>query len=106
MRTPFSRRDPALEVPSRYRVHVLADARTDAHGLEYRHGARRVRLDNMNVMQPDDAAGPAATRELQIARIPIPDAPPETRTFVLTRFPRAELLPQAALLHEAAGELR
>jgi hypothetical protein len=45
MRTPFSRRDPALEVPSRYRVHVLADARTDAHGLEYRHGARRVRLD-------------------------------------------------------------
>jgi hypothetical protein len=68
--------------------------------------ARRVRLDNMNVMQPDDAAGPAATLELQIARIPIPDAPPEIRTFVLARFPRAELLPQAALLHEAAGELR
>jgi hypothetical protein len=67
---------------------------------------RRLRLDNMNVLLPDDSTAQGATLEVQIARVPIPDAAAELRTFVFTRFPHAELLPQAALLREAAGELR
>jgi hypothetical protein len=66
---------------------------------------RRLRLDSMNVVQ-SEAAATGAALELQIARVPIPDAEPESRTFVLARFPRAELLPPADLVREAAGELR
>ncbi|MGH8662807.1 MAG: hypothetical protein ACREUX_00950 [Burkholderiales bacterium] len=67
---------------------------------------RRLRLDNMNVLLPDASTTPGATLEVQIARVPIPNAPAEFRTFVFAHFPRAELLPQAALLRAAAGELR
>jgi hypothetical protein len=68
--------------------------------------ARRIRLDDMNVLLPDEGMAQGATLDLQTAQVPIPDGPPEFRTFVFARFPRAELLPQAALLREAAAELR
>jgi hypothetical protein len=50
----------------------------------------------------EDSTAPGETLELQVARIPIPDGPPEFRTFVLVRFPRAALLPRGELLSEAA----
>ena len=68
--------------------------------------ARRVRLDRMNVLLDDDSPTPGETLDLQIARIPMPEGPPEFRTFVLVRFPRAALLPRTALMHEAARMLR
>jgi hypothetical protein len=68
--------------------------------------ARRIRVDNLNVMQAEDSAAPGATLDLQIAQVPIPDASPEYRTFVLVRFPRSELVSQADLLQEAVGMLR
>jgi hypothetical protein len=68
--------------------------------------ARRIRLDNLNIVLPDDSTTPGATLDLQIARVPIPDAAPEFRTFVLARFPRAELISQAELLREASAMLR
>jgi hypothetical protein len=64
--------------------------------------ARRIRVDNMNIMQPEGSTGPCATLDLQIARVPVPDAPPEVRTFVLVHFPRAELLHKGELFSDAA----
>ena len=66
---------------------------------------RRVRLDNMNIVVPEESATPAATLDLQIARVPIPGGEPELRTFVLVFVPRAEMLPRADLLGEAARML-
>jgi hypothetical protein len=68
--------------------------------------ARRIRLDGMNVLLPDDSTAQGATLDLQIAQVPIPEGSPEFRTFVFARFPRAELLAREELLREAAGELR
>jgi hypothetical protein len=64
--------------------------------------ARRIRLDSMNILQPEDSTASCATLDLQIARVPIPEAPPESRTFVLIRFPRDELLLKGELFSEAA----
>ena len=66
---------------------------------------RRVRLDRMNVLLEDTAAGAAEPLDLRIARIPLPEGPPELRTFVLARFARAELLPQSELFADAARVL-
>jgi hypothetical protein len=66
---------------------------------------RRVRVDNMNIVLPDDSTLPGAALDLQIARIPIPGGPPEFRTFIFVRFPRAELLQKSELLSEAAQML-
>ena len=67
--------------------------------------ARRIHLDSMNVMLPDDSSTQGATLDLQIALVPIPDSAPEYRTFVFARFPRAELMPRGELLREAEGLL-
>ena len=52
--------------------------------------SRRVRLDVMNVIQPD---GVAAAHEIECYFARVPGNPPITRTFALVRFPRKELLP-------------
>jgi len=66
---------------------------------------RRVRVDRMNVELDEASPTPGEMLDLQIARIPIPDGAPEFRTFALTRFPRAALLPRSALVQEAARML-
>ena len=67
--------------------------------------SRRIRVDNMNIMLPENSTEPGATLDLQVAKVPIPDGPPELRTFVLVRFRRAELLPRGELLSQAARML-
>ena len=64
--------------------------------------SKRLRLNSMNIELHDDDPQPAVNLDLQLARVPMPDAPAEMRTFVLTRFPRNALLPRGALLSEAA----
>jgi hypothetical protein len=66
---------------------------------------RRMRLNRQNVVVEEGSPAPGETLDLQIARVPFPDSPPEMRTFVLARFPRNELLPKAELLSEAARSL-
>lgn len=65
---------------------------------------RRIRLDRMNVLQTDEDAAFEAL-DLQIARVPLPEGAPELRAFVLARFNRSDLLPQGALLADAARVL-
>jgi hypothetical protein len=52
---------------------------------------RKVKLDQMNIVVPDNSAQPGVALSLQVARIPA--TPPQLRTFVLVQFARAELLP-------------
>jgi hypothetical protein len=68
--------------------------------------AKRVRINRMNIVLPDDDPAPGETLDLQTARVPIPDGPPEFRTFVLVRFPRSALLAKGTLLDEAARMLQ
>jgi hypothetical protein len=62
---------------------------------------RRLRLDRMNVVVPEDDEGEEFT--FQIARIPT--SPPQMRAVALVRFARGDLLPAANLLDEAARHL-
>ena len=66
---------------------------------------RRLRLDAMNVMLPETSTTSVQPFDLQIARVPLPDRPPELRAFLLVRFPRAELLPRGEIVSEAARML-
>jgi hypothetical protein len=63
---------------------------------------RRLRLDRMNVVMSEDDTAPGETLDLKLARVPMSEGPPELRTFVLVRFPRAALLPRSTFLTEAA----
>ena len=67
--------------------------------------ARRLRLNRMNVVVAESDPQPAETLDLKIAHVPIPDGQPETRTFMLVRFPRNALLPRGSFLSEAARML-
>ena len=67
--------------------------------------SKRLRLNRMNIVLVDNDPQPGETLELQIARVPIPNAPAEMRTFMLVRFPRADLVPRGALLSDAARML-
>jgi hypothetical protein len=60
----------------------------------------------MNVALADDDPAPGVTLDLQIARVPMPDGPPELRTFVFVCFQRSALLPKSALMTEAARMLQ
>ena len=75
-------------------------------GEHFSVSARRIRLDNLNVVLTDDGTSPGAILDLQIAQVPIPGGAPESRTFVLVRFPRAELASQSELLREVSGILQ
>jgi hypothetical protein len=68
--------------------------------------SRRLRLDRMNVVLADDDPTPGVILDLQVARVPMPDGPPEFRTFVFVCFQRAALLPKSALMTEAARMLQ
>ncbi|HJQ62516.1 MAG TPA: hypothetical protein VJ834_06620 [Burkholderiales bacterium] len=67
--------------------------------------SRRVRLNRMNVVVSEESPLQGEALDLQIARIPIPDGPPEYRTFALTRFARESLLPSRVLYADAARML-
>jgi hypothetical protein len=67
--------------------------------------AKRVRLNRMNVVVDESDPQPAETLDLQVARVPLPDAPEELRTFSFVRFPRSGLLPRGTLLNDAARML-
>jgi hypothetical protein len=60
---------------------------------------KHLRLDQMNVVVPDNSAQPGAALSFQVARIPT--TPPQVRTFALVRFARGELLPAVSPLDEA-----
>ena len=77
---------------------ALADARQRLYVT-----TTRVRLDRMNVMQTDDNLESGEEIVFQSARIPAD--PPETRVFVLARFPRVDMLPATQLYAEAARHL-
>ena len=66
---------------------------------------KRLRLDRMNIVLDEANPAPGETLDLQIGRVPVPDAPPEFRTFVFVRLPKSILLPKSALLSDAAREL-
>jgi hypothetical protein len=66
---------------------------------------RRVRMDRMNIVLNETSTVPGETIDLQIARVPVPDAPPEFRTFIFVRFPRSELVPPSELIGEAVKTL-
>ena len=67
--------------------------------------AKRLRLNRMNVVVDETDPQPAETLELQVARVPLPAAPAELRTFSFVRFPRSGLLPRGSLLNDAARML-
>jgi hypothetical protein len=79
-------------------IEALADASKRLYVT-----ATRVRLDRMNVVQTDD--NPECGEEIVFQSARIPTDPPETRAFVIARFPRADMLPAGALLAEAARHL-
>ena len=66
---------------------------------------KRLRLNRMNVVVDETDPQPADTLELQVARVPLPDAPAELRTFSFVRFPRSDLLARGSLLDDAARML-
>jgi len=66
---------------------------------------KRLRLDRMNIVLDEASTAPGETLDLQIGRIPMPDAPPEFRTLIFVRLPKSVLLPKSALLRDAAREL-
>ena len=66
---------------------------------------KRLRLNRMNVVVEENDPQPAETLDLQVARVPLPDAPAELRTFSFVRFPRSGLLPRGSLLNDAARML-
>jgi hypothetical protein len=61
---------------------------------------KRLRLDKMNVVQPEAAAQAAEEFTFQVARLPT--TPPQMRAFTLVRFTRDQWLPATHLLDEAA----
>jgi hypothetical protein len=67
---------------------------------------RRLRIDRMNVVVDETSAQPAEDLDLRIARIPMPDGPPELRVFMFVHFPRIALLPTSVLHADAARSLR
>jgi hypothetical protein len=67
--------------------------------------SRRVRLDRMNVVVSAESPLQGEALDLQIARIPVPDGPPEYRTFALVRFARESLLSSRVLYTDAARML-
>ena len=91
----------ALEYQLEHLIDVLANARE-----HFFVTPRRLRLDRMNVVLADADPAPGVTLDLQIARVPMPEGPPELRTFVYVRFQRAALLPKSALMTEAARMLQ
>ncbi len=62
--------------------------------------SRQFRLDNMNVMLPENSTQAGEEVTIQIARVPT--TPPQMRAFALVRFARGDLLPAANLFDEAA----
>ena len=67
---------------------------------------RRIHVDNMNIIVPQDSSAPGATLDLQVAKVPVRDGAPELRTFIFARFPRAELLRREDIQSESARLLR
>jgi hypothetical protein len=80
----------------------IVEALTDAPQRFY-VTTRRVRLDRMNVVQTGD--DPEAGEEIVFQCARIPGDPPETRAFVIARFPRADMLPPRVLLTEAVRHI-
>ncbi|WP_332672957.1 hypothetical protein [Aromatoleum sp.] len=80
----------------------IIEALCDAGQRFYVTTVRR-RLDRMNVVADDD--DPASGEEIVFQSALIPADPPETRVFVLARFPKAAMLPAAMLFAEAARQL-
>ncbi|MBS1190502.1 MAG: hypothetical protein H6R10_2294 [Rhodocyclaceae bacterium] len=64
---------------------------------------RRLRLDKMNVVQPESSEQAGEDFTFHIARVPT--TPPQMRAFALVRCRRSELLPAANLLDEAVRQL-
>ena len=88
-----------------YQLERLNDVLANA-GEHFFITARHVRLDRMNVLLADEDPAPGASLDLQIVRVPLPDAAPDFRTFTFVRFPRAAMLPRTALVSEAARMLQ
>jgi hypothetical protein len=63
---------------------------------------RQLRVDRMNIVVDERSTLPAETLDLRIARIPMPEGPPECRVFMFVHFPRIALLPRSVLQNEAA----
>jgi hypothetical protein len=63
---------------------------------------RRLRVDRMNIVVDEKSAQPAEDLDLRIARIPMPDGPPEFRVFMFVHFPRIALVPKSVLQSDAA----
>lgn len=61
---------------------------------------KRVRLNKMNVVLPENSTQAGEEIALQIARVPT--TPPQMRAVALVRFARRELLPATNMLDEAA----
>lgn len=64
---------------------------------------RRLRLDKMNVVIPEDSTAAGDEFIFQVARVPT--TPPEMRAFALVRIPRGEIRPAGELLNEAVRQL-
>ena len=87
-----------------YQVERMREVLSDP-GAHFFVSPKRLRLNRMNVVLEDNDPQPAETLDLQVARVPIPEAEPEMRTFMLVRFPRNALVPRGVLLNEAARML-
>jgi hypothetical protein len=66
---------------------------------------RQLRVDRMNIVVDERSTLPAETLDLRIARVPMPEGPPEFRVFMLVHFPRIALLTKATLRSDAARSL-
>lgn len=80
----------------------IIEALRDARQRFYVTTIRR-RLDRMNVVR--DGNDSESGEEIMFHSARIPADPPETRVFVIARFPKAGMLPAATLVAEAARQL-
>jgi hypothetical protein len=88
-----------------YQLERLCDVLSNPE-QHFSVSTRQLRIDRMNVVVSEGSTLPAETLDLRIARIPMPDGPPEFRVFMFVHFPRIALLPKSVLQSEAARLLR
>jgi hypothetical protein len=87
-----------------YQLQRLCDVLSNPE-QHFSVSTRQLRIDRMNVVVDERSTAPAETLDLRIARIPMPDAPPDFRVFMFVHFPRIALLPKSVLQSEAARQL-
>jgi hypothetical protein len=84
-----------------YQLDRLCDVLSNP-GQHFSVSNRRLRIDRMNVVVDERSTQPAEDLDLRVARIPMPDGPPELRVFMFVHFPRIALLPKSVLQGDAA----